>query len=190
LLLLCRIRRVHLETGMISTFAGVGTPGFSGDGGPAVLAELNNPSDLAFDASGNLLVADSLSHAIRRINTSGTIDTFVGIAGKYGDTDHLPAKAARLWSPMGIALDQFGNLFISDSYNNRIRRVDAQTGMIDTIAGTKSGGFGGDDGVATEALMSNPQGIVVDPVDGSVLFSDYNNHRVRKLSCSTAAWDS
>jgi hypothetical protein len=175
-------------TGNISTMAGVGKPGFKGDGGLAIRAELNNPSNLLFDPQGNLLVADSLSHAIRKIDTNGVIRTIVGVAGKYGMVDNVPAAAARLWSPMNIALDSYGNLYVADSYNNRIRRVDAATGNISTVAGTSSGGFDGDDGDAVDALLSNPQGIVVDPVDGSVLFSDYNNHRIRKLSCSTSAW--
>jgi sugar lactone lactonase YvrE len=174
-------------TGNISTIAGVGKPGFKGDGGLATMAELNNPSNLLFDPLGNLLVADSLSHAIRKIDTNGVIRTIVGVAGKYGMVDNVPAAAARLWSPMNIALDNYGNLYVADSYNNRIRRVDAATGSISTVAGTSSGGYDGDDGDALDALLSNPQGIVVDPVDGSVLFSDYNNHRVRKLSCSTSA---
>lgn len=180
---------VSKATRDISTFAGVGTPGYSGDGGPALQAELNNPSNLLFDAEGNLLVADSLSHAIRRINTtSGAIETIVGSAGKYGLIDDMPAAAARLWSPMAIALDHAQNLWISDSYNNRIRRVDAASGIITTLAGTSSGGYAGDDGPASDAHLSNPQGIAVDPVDSSVLFADYNNHRIRKLSCSTSAW--
>lgn len=179
---------MHLATGMISTFAGVGTPGYSGDGGPATSAELNNPSDLVFDQQGDLLVADSLSHAIRKIDTSGTITTIAGVVGKYGVLDNVPATAARLWSPMGIALDPQGDMYISDSYNNMIRRVDARTGIMTTIAGSARAGWAVDDGDASAALMSNPQGIVVDPVDGSVYFADYNNHRVRKLTCSTAAW--
>lgn len=176
-----------MGTGVITTFAGTGAPGSSGDGGPAILAELNNPSCLAFDKSGNLVVADSLSHAIRVIDTTGTMHTLVNAAHKYGyQGDRGPAPAARLWSPMSIALDTFGNLLISDSYNNRIRRVDVVTGMIDTVAGTASGGWSeeSENGPAADALLSNPQGLAVDQ-DGGVYFSDYNNHRVRKLTCTS-----
>lgn len=179
-----RIRRLDAGTGHITTVAGVGTPGYSGDGGAAISAELNNPSSLVFDKAGNLLFADSLSHAIRMINAStGIIDTVAG-TGKFGYSgDGGPARAARLWSPMAIALDSYGDLFISDSYNNRIRRVAADTGVIETIAGTASGGYSGDDGPAMDALMSNPQGIAVDS-DGGVFFADYNNHKVRLLTCT------
>lgn len=175
-----------MATGVISTFAGVGTPGYGGDGGPATMAELNNPSCIVFDKGGNALIADSLSHAVRIVDTTGTMHTIAGTASKYGfQGDGGPATAARLWSPMAIALDSVGNLWISDSYNNRIRRVDVMSGVIDTVAGTASGGFL-DSGSARDSLISNPQGLVVD-ADGSVIFSDYNNHRVRKLTCSTEA---
>jgi sugar lactone lactonase YvrE len=130
-----RIRRVDAVTGIIETIAGLGGQGFSGDGGPALFAQLGSPSDLVIDAKGNLWVVDPVNDRIRRIdNTSRIIDIVAGsVKGFSGDGG--PATAARLNNPSGIAVDLEGNLFIAEFVNNRVRCVDHKTGNIRTLAG-------------------------------------------------------
>ena len=132
-----RIRRVDAQTQIITTVAGTGIGDFSGDGGPARQAPLRRPTDIAFDASGNLLIVDSGNARIRRVNTqSGTITTIAGTDG-FGDEsgDGGPARNATLRTPSGIAVDGQGNIFIATYFGSRVRRVDAQTGIITTVAG-------------------------------------------------------
>ena len=144
-----RIRMIGASTGVISTIAGTGQRGFSGDGGLGVDALMNQPAALAIDRQNRLFVADSANHAIRRIDLSdGTISTVAGIGASDFGGDGGPATEASLNAPRGIALDASGNLFIADASNHRIRRVDAVTGVITTIAGTGEEGFSGDGGPA------------------------------------------
>lgn len=142
--------------GDITTVAGTGTSGFSGDGGPAPLAQLDLPNAVAVDAAGNLFLAVG-SHRIRRVDgTTGVITTVAGdgTAGFAGDGG--PATLARLSSPSGVAVDAAGHLFVADFGNHRIRRVDGTTGIITTEAGTGTPGFAGDGGAATLAQLSAP----------------------------------
>lgn len=178
-----RIRRVDTHTGIITTVVGLGTPGFSGDNGPASAAELNNPASVAFHPRTQaMFIADSLNHVIRTVDpATGIISTYAG-TGKYGFSgDNGPSTSARLWSPMSIAFDHNADLLISDTYNQRVRRVNAATGIITTIAGTGAAGFGGDNAAATDAQMSTPEGLAVSDRGGSVYVADYQNHRMREL---------
>src|SRR5205823_1064587 len=136
------IRKVAAATGIIMTVAGNGQPGFSGDGGPATAASLNFPISVAVDEDRNLYIADSLNHRIRKVaSATGSITTVAG-SGRFGFSgDGGPATAASLWFPDGITLDSSGNLFIADTFNNRIRNVVAATGIITTLAGNGSEGF-------------------------------------------------
>lgn len=179
-----RIRRVDALTGLIRTVAGSGTPAYSGDGGPALLAMVSNPAGMALDGAGNLFFADSGNHVIRRIDAFTGVITTVAGSGAQGYTgDDGQAAGARLSLPESVALDAAGNLYISDTGNNVVRRVDAATGVIRTIAGTGIEGFSGDGGSATSAPLASPWGLAVS-VDGSVYVADLSNNRVRKVSAA------
>ena len=173
-----RIRRVS-PGGTVTTVAGTGVAGFGGDGGPATAAQLSSPFAVAVDPSGNLIIADSSNHRVRRVDASGTIMTIAGtgVAGFSGDGG--PATAAELNLPRGLGVDPTGNIVIADSNNNRVRRVDA-SGMIATVAGTGPAAFGGDGGPATSAQLSFPRSIAFDRA-GAMLVVDTHNNRVRKI---------
>lgn len=181
-----RIRRVD-STGTITTFAGTGEAAFGGDNGPARSAQLYGPQQLALDRGGNLYVADRFNCRIRKITPSGTITTVAGngFGGLTGDGGL--ATDAQIGFPTGVAVDSSGNLFIATKQYSggttlgRIRKVDATSGIISTIAGTGTAGFGGDGGLATLATLNAPSNIAVDN-SGNVFFTDENNLRVRKLT--------
>lgn len=174
-----RIRRIDAATNVVTTFAGTGTAGFAGDGGPADAAQLNAPRFLAFDRAGNLYVADVVNHRIRRIGTNRVITTVAGTDAAGFSGDGGPATAARLNTPTGIAIDADGNLYIAMA--NRVRKVDAATQIITTIAGTGAAGFSGDGGLATNAAFDTLSGLAVDNA-GAVFAVDVRNYRVRKLT--------
>ena len=140
-------------SGTITTIAGSGPRGFSGDGGPATAARLNSPADVAVDGSGNLYIADTGNDRIRKVDTSGTITTIAGSGASGFSGDGGPATAARLNSPADVAVDGSGNLYIADTGNDRIRKVDT-SGTITTIAGSGASGFSGDGGPATAARLN------------------------------------
>ena len=185
-----RIRKVDAE-GIITTFAGTGEEGFGGDGGPATEAKLDWPSGVAIDAAGNVYIADQENERIRKVDTEGIITTFAGSGGyNYrGEEDGIPATEARLNWPTGVAVGPNGHVYIADSYNNLIRKVDSE-GIITTIAGTgRTFGFFeepdeedvGDGGAATSARLDWPIGVAVD-ADGNVYVADRGHHRIRKLT--------
>jgi NHL repeat len=179
-----QVRKIDLR-GNLVTVAGTGVAGYDGDGGPAVSARLSYPRSLAVDASGNLYIADVHNHRIRRVSSEGTITTVAGrgmpMAGAAGGQgDGGPATAAFLYFPFGIALDEHGNLYIADSGNNRIRKVDA-AGTISTVAGSGRRGFSGDGGSAITAALNHPMDVAVDS-EGNLYIADQNNHRVRRVS--------
>ncbi|NOT61416.1 MAG: hypothetical protein HOP19_14455, partial [Acidobacteria bacterium] len=173
-----RIRKVT-RAGVISTVAGNGERGFSGDGAPATQAALNDPSGVAIDAAGNLFIADTGNHCIRKVAPDGTITTVAGngLAGLSGDGG--PGRSATLNSPTGLALDGSGNLFIADTGNHRIRKLTA-VGMISTVAGSLAG-FAGDGGPATTARLAFPNGLTFD-ASGNLLIADTSNNRIRKVT--------
>ena len=180
-----RIREVNYATGAITTVAGNGTQGYSGDNGPATNAELNYPQAVAVDSAGDLFIADSNNEAIREVNhTTGLISTVVG-NGSWGfGGDNGPASAAQLNNPAGVAVDTAGDLFIADSNNQRIREVNHATGLITTVAGNSYGGYFGDNGPATAAELSNPSGIAVDSA-GDLFIADTYNQRIREVNYTT-----
>ena len=176
-----RIRRVDAATGVITTVAGNGIQGFSGDGGPATSARLNVPIAVGVDSAGNLFIADVFNLRIRRVDAATGIITTVagnGLSGFNGDG--IPATSARLDTPQGVALDGAGNLFIADTLVHRIRRVDAVTGIITTVAGTGLSGSSGDGGPATSARLGNPFGVAMDNT-GNLFIGDVSAHRIRKV---------
>src|SRR6266446_5915776 len=180
-----RVRHVAAGSGIITTVAGTGVPGFSGDGGPATSAQLNYPTSVAVDTAGHLFIADQSNLRIRRVAAATGIITTVagtGIPGFSGDGG--PATSAELNYPTSVAIDTAGNLFITDANNNRIRRVAAATGIITTVAGTGIPGFSGDDGQATDAKLNFPYYVVVDAA-GSLFIVDTGNSRIRKVTATT-----
>ena len=176
-----RIRKVDGATGIITTVAGTDSLGFSGDGGPATTAELNEPFDVAVDGSGNLFIADTFNLRIRKVDATTGIITTVAGTGELGlSGDGGPAIAAAFSGPTSVAVDEAGNLFIADESNHRIRKVDGATGIITTVAGTGGQGYSGDGGPATSAMLFAPVGVAVDGM-GSLFISDRGNGRVRKV---------
>ena len=175
-----RVRRVAPD-GTISTIAGTGTAGATGDGGLATAAQLNFPQGVAAMADGSVLIADTENNRVRRVALNGTISTIAGTGAAGAAGDGGLATAATLNKPPGVAAASDGSVLIADRFNNRVRSVSpGPGGIITTIAGTTIG-FSGDDGPATAAKLDNPTGVAVSP-DGSVLIADFGNHRVRKVA--------
>ena len=171
-----RIRKVD-STGTITTIAGTGKDGFSGDGGPASQAQLNFPTGVAVNGEGNLYIADVGNHRIRKVDSTGTITTFAGTGERGFGGDGGPAIQAQLDAPTGVAVDGAGNLYIADRNNSRIRKVDS-IGTITTIAG--GGGFGEDGGPAIQARLSLPYSVAVDGA-GNLYIADQYNNRIRRV---------
>jgi len=178
------IRKVTAATGIITTIAGNGTPGFSGDAGPAASAILNTPMGVTLDSDGNVYIADTANQRIRKITLStGKIDTVAGDGTAGYSGDNVPAISAELSQPFAIALDAAGNIYIPDSGNNRIRKVSA-SGTITTFAGDGLAGYGGDNGPATSAYLRQPSGVALDAA-GNLYIADTENSAIRKVSSKT-----
>ena len=179
-----RIRRVDALTGIISTVAGRDA-GYSGDNGAATLAQLREPTDLVVDGFGNLFIADAGNHRVRYVDAgTAAITTLAGSTNPGFSGDGNPATMAQLRDPVGIALNSEGHLFIADSANHRIRRVDSGTGVITTIVGTDQPGGGGDGGLANSAELSIPRGIAFDADDHMFIsegLGTFGGQRVRRV---------
>lgn len=174
-----RIRRVA-PSGIITTVAGMGQAGFSGDGGPATLARLNLPFYAVTSGDGGILVADTANQRIRRISPAGTITTAAGTgAAGYGG-DGGPATSAPLNNPHSLVAAPGGGFLVADTSNNRVRVVDV-SGIITTLAGNGAKAFGGDSGPATSASLNQPKGVAV-TAQGGVLVADEGNNRIRLVS--------
>ena len=182
-----RVRRVDAQTGIITTVAGTGSAGFNGDNQPAIAAHLNFPTGVAADVAGNLFIADQSNHRVRRVDVQGNIMTIAGTGNAGFDGDNQPAIAAQLNVPTGVAVDTTGNVFIADQFNQRVRVVNAQTGIITTVAGNGTACANptatpacGDGGVPTAAQLNLPNGLALDG-GGNLLIADFGNHRVRRV---------
>jgi uncharacterized protein (TIGR03437 family) len=178
-----RIRQVS-PAGAITTVAGNGQKGYSGDGGPATAAVLNSPYGVAV-TSGVLLIADTGNNRIRRVTQAGTITTVAGNGQADYSGDGGPAIAASLRGASGVTVDAASNLYIADSYNNRIRKVTS-AGTITTVAGNGQSGYSGDGGPATAASLAVPYGVAAD-AGGNLYVADTGNHRIRKVLAAAPA---
>jgi trimeric autotransporter adhesin len=178
-----RIRKVD-TSGVITTVAGSGTEGFSGDGGAATSATLNTPMGVALDAAGNLYIADAFNNRIRKVNATGVIRTVAGNGDARFSGDHTAATSASLSAPFGVAVDKVGNFYIADTSNHRVRKVDT-SGTITTVAGDGTEGFSGDGGAATRGSLNFPTGVTLDRA-GNLFITDQSNHRIRKVNTNGA----
>ncbi len=173
-----RIRKINPD-GIISTYAGNGTTGFSGDGGPATAAQINRPQALATDSAGNLFIADFGNNRLREVLPDGVINTIAGNGGLGSGGDGNPATVASLGTPDGVAIDKAGNIYVSEGNRYRVRKINTSD-TIYTIAGGGIWGYSGDGGPATAALLSSPSGVGVDN-NGNIYVSDIGNNNVRKI---------
>ena len=176
----CVVREI--VGGVVQTVAGNGNCNFSGDGGPATSATLNFPQGIALDSLGNLFIADAANVVIRRVVlATGIITSYAGIPDNPGFSgDNGPATSAQLRFPQAVAADTAGNLFIADTNNNRIRRVDVNTKVITTVAGNGMQGYSGDGGLATAAMLGIPDGLAVDSA-GDIFIADTTNTVIREV---------
>ena len=178
-----RLRVVDTDSGIITLFAGTGRPSADGDGGPATLASLHNPTYTAISAGRAVFLSDKGNHRLRRIDASGVITTLAGDGNAASTGDGGPASLAQLSDPIGIALDAGGSIFIAEASSHRVRRIDAQTGIISTVAGRGPAvepepWYAGDGGPASLAQLHKPWGLALDSL-GGLLIADSLNHRLR-----------
>jgi len=175
-----RVRKID-TSGIISTVAGTVTAGFSGDGGPATLAQLSTPYGVTVDTAGNIYITDQGNQRVRKVNPLGIITTIAGTGTAGFSGDGGPATAANLYTPWGIAIDPYGALFVSDHFNSRIRKISG--GVITTVAGIDTAGYSGDGGPATNAKLNQPSGITFDR-QGNMYICDWQNSLIRKVTSS------
>jgi trimeric autotransporter adhesin len=179
------IASVTIPPGDIATVAGNGTGGYSGDSGPAISAELSNPYGVFVDAAGNIFIADTGNNVIREVSTSGTITTVAGNNAECSPAtspcgDGGAAISAQLSSPAGVFLDAAEDIFIADTFDNRIREVTASNGVINTVAGNGTRGYAGDGAPATQANLDSPYGLSVD-LSGDIFIADSENSVIREV---------
>jgi gliding motility-associated-like protein len=165
---------------IMSSVAGNGLGGFTGDGGSATAAALNNPYGICYNASGNLFIADFVNNRVRKISTSGIITTVAGSAASGFTGDGGPATSATMSGPVAVACDAAGNLYIADKNNHRIRMVNS-SGIINTVAGNGSAVFAGDGGPATAGSLNSPSALTFD-ASGNLYIADLNNNRIRMVN--------
>lgn len=175
------VRRVDAKTQIITTVAGTGQPGYSGDGGPAAKAQLNQPHSIQFDRDWNLFICDIRNHVIRRVDAkTGVISTFAG-TGKAGPTpDGSPIKGTPLNGPRSLDFDRDGNLWLATREGNQVFKFDLKKGVIQHVAGTGKKGFTGNGGPAKLATLSGPKGVAISPA-GNVYLADTESHSVRVI---------
>ncbi len=183
------VRKIEMKTGILSTIAGTGEPGYSGDGGPAATAQFKEPHSIQFGPGGDLYVCDIGNHVIRRIDMStGKISTFAG-TGRPGPTpDGSPIEGTPLNGPRSLDFDGEGNLWLATREGNQVFKFDLKAGTIHHIAGTGKSGFTGHGGPAKEAALSGPKGIAID-AEGHVWLADCESHSIRVIDAKTGRID-
>ena len=174
-----RIRRIEAATGIIETVAGIGLPGYTGDGGPAAGARIGSPTRIQLDGQGSLYFADSANHVIRKVESTGTIRTIAGMGEAGFSPDGTLAIEAMLNDPKGVAISSDGTVYFADSYNHRVRKITPE-GTLQTVAGSETGGDAGDGGRATEARLNQPDGVCLYGED-VLLISDYLSNKIKAV---------
>ena len=174
-----RIRRVDAETGIIDTVAGTGLQGHTDDGSLATEARIGSPTAIVFDHTGAMYFADEMAHVVRKVDVNGTITTVVGRGEKGFSPDGTPAREARLDGPCGVAIADDGTLYVSDTGNDRVRRIGS-SGTLETVAGAENAGYFGDGGVAVGAGLCSPRGLCIYG-DDVLLITDYSTHHIRAV---------
>jgi sugar lactone lactonase YvrE len=178
------IRKIEMKTGLISTVAGAGKPGFGGDGGPATQALLNQPHSILFDRDGTLLICDIGNHRIRRLHLeTGIIETYAGNGDTSPTPESAPVRGTPLRGPRALALASNGDLYVALREGNAIYRIDAKTQTLHRIAGTGKQGHSGDGGPATEAMLGGPKGLAL--AKESLYLADTESHTIRKIDLKT-----
>ena len=176
---------------IISTVAGNGEIGLTGDGGPASAAALNNPFDIVFDAAGNLIFTDTFNHCLRRIDArAGTIERIAGTGERGYAGDGGPAVEAHFNEPYGVTIDSQGNLYTADRHNAAVRKIDGATGSVTTFAGNGTATFSGDGGGANQAGLVEPNGLAFSPGGERLFIADVTDNRVRVIDMATGKIDS
>ncbi len=176
-----RIRKIS-TTGIISTFAGTGTSGYSGEGGAATASNIASPSTIVFDAAGNLFIASSSSGRLLKVSPSGILTTYAGNGTGMSSIVSGSVATASPAAPYSVAVDNIGNVYITEQSGSRVRKINT-SGIITILSGTGTAGYSGDGGAATDAMLNNPSGIAVDAV-GNVYINDVSNYRIRKINTS------
>jgi sugar lactone lactonase YvrE len=179
------VRRMDRKTGIVSTIAGTGKPGFSGDGGPATQAEFRQPHSIQFDPQGRLLICDIGNHRVRRLDLkTGIVETWLGTGERLATPDGAPLQGTAVNGPRAIDLDPQGNLYLALREGNAVYQVDLKAGRFRHLAGTGEKGYEGDGGDARKAKLSGPKGIAWSP-DGGVYIADTESHTVRRIDLKT-----
>ncbi len=179
------VRKVNMESGIITTVAGTGEPGFSGDGEPAVAAQLQRPHSIVFHPDGRLLICDIGNHRIRVVDQdSGLISTFAGTGTQAPTPDAAPIRGTPLNGPRAMALDPNGNLYLALREGNAIYRIDLQNETVHHVAGTGEQGYTGDGGPAQTATLAGPKGLAY-AADGALYIADTENHVIRRITLNT-----
>ena len=175
-----RIRKVTISTGIITTVAGNGIPGNAGDGGQATNAKIYSPAGLYVDQAGNIYISDIDNNNIRKVTRNGIISTIAGIGTLGYSGDGGIATNAQFSAPTKAILDNSGNIIIADGNNNVLREIGVETGIINTIAGNGPAGYSGDGGLAINALLNGPYGIIIDK-QNNIFFAEYGNGTIRRI---------
>jgi sugar lactone lactonase YvrE len=184
------VRRVDAQSGLVSTVAGTGEAGFSGDGGPAVEAQLRQPHSIAFVANGDLLICDIGNQRLRRVDVrSGRISTLSGTGEREPTPDTAPLEGTPLRGPRSLDTDDEGNAYLVLREGNAVFRIDTRAGRLRRIAGTGETGFTGDGGPGGVATFNGPKGIAYSASDDSLYIVDTENHAIRRLSLASGVLD-